>query len=95
MTEALQKMVEAMAVEIDRQVVDLGGRPVGLTLPLVYSHQPIDLEKVARAGLEALDDLPDEIGLALTRLPGDYRPGSHSAHDIWRAKLAEILKDAP
>lgn len=89
MTPELQKMVEAMASEIQRQAVADDGT---LSFPtagelkngLIGFDGQIDLEKVARAGLEAIKDIevPDWI----------------DEGNAWAAPgrfLAEILKETP
>lgn len=60
MTEALKRMVEAMAAEIDRQAAEEGSPyvpPEGTLFEGVRAmvDGSFDLEKVARAGLEAAD----------------------------------------
>lgn len=43
----------------------------------------------ARAAIEAMREPTDLMGGAL---PSDYRPGSHSATQIWRAMIDAALK---
>jgi hypothetical protein len=98
-TEALQKLVEAMATEIAEQAI--------LRIPVREQDgisevdiTSLNLEKVARAGLEAIRFLPDEVKVAggqcepfLTPPGQSFTPGQIVAVSCWRAMLAEILKD--
>ncbi|MFA5567984.1 MAG: hypothetical protein WC972_04975 [Trueperaceae bacterium] len=58
MTPALKAMVEAMAAELERQADKGGSEPHFARLPGLhethYFSGNLDLEKVARAGLEAI-----------------------------------------
>ncbi len=110
MTDALKAIVEAMFAEVARQVdlqkhrsatvsAVLFDKPEYQGVPnpntsVAHISGDIDLEKVARAGLEAIRDheAMDVTGL---HLPPGYQPGSHSARDIWISKVDAILKDTP
>lgn len=92
MTPALKAMVEAMAAEVARQVeagdvaMTLGDRDVPGD-PQWISMEDIDLEKVARAGLEAIQAEPRD-DLALDLFPGLSRKR-------WRGAIDAILKETP
>lgn len=110
MTPALKAMVEAMAAEIVRQksakelipmhsaepsrILDPGAARDG-ELTSIYLMGRFDLEKVARAGLEAITPADRSITMALhnaAKLKSDL----HEAYqDIWAAGVAAILKDQP
>lgn len=72
MTPALKAMVEAMASEIERQTDAAWLGDDGRTLSLSVEGGSFELEKVARAGLEAIpaDELAVAISAALA--PGDF-----------------------
>ena len=44
----------------------------------------------ARAAIEAMREPTDNMG---NGLPADYRPGSHSAKQIWQAMLDKALEE--
>lgn len=94
MTPGLKAMVEAMAAELERQADKGGSEPHFARLPGLhethYFSGNLDLEKVARAGVEAIRDAP-EMDLTGLALPEGYRAGSHSAREIWMAKVDAIL----
>jgi hypothetical protein len=51
---------------------------------------PTDFElNMARAAIQAMREPTDQMGLGLG---SDYRPGSHSARQIWQAMIDEALK---
>jgi hypothetical protein len=89
MTPALQKMVEAMEAEIARQCEEHDLQFEGTT----------DLEKVARAGLEAIKEPGEEVIAVADDADvfwvhvGDKAPGT--PEEVWSAMLAEILKETP
>lgn len=96
MTEALDAMVKAMGAALKAQEVVNGSANFASETGDGAEWRIdgyFDLEKVARAGLEAIREPTDLIGLGIGRLDG-YRPGSHSPHAIWVAMMAEVLKDA-
>ena len=93
MTPALKVMVEAMAAEFERQgevfAYAVGSQPGKMTLDGEF-----DLEKVARAGLEALrepDKLMEEAALAEE---GCGCPCCVSSDD-WEAMIDAILGEKP
>lgn len=100
MTPAMKQIVEAMAAEIVLQTDGDFGHVAGEADAVIFAPRDggsFDLEKVARAGLLAVRDSAamDETGLALRELPGGYRPGSHSAREIWMTKIDAILREQP
>lgn len=46
--------------------------------------------KIARAAIEAMKTPTDDMG---NGLPADYRPGSHSAKQIWQAMIDAALEE--
>ena len=87
MTPALKAMVEAMIAELKRQ-----REAAGMDAPYVEDRGPddviidghIDLEKVARAGLEAIRE-PVPIGLVLAGLEMDDSVG------VWWPRLVDAI----
>jgi hypothetical protein len=108
MTPALKAMVEAMAAELKRQASDDDGAQ---SFPAVGELQDgsllgydgiIDLEKVARAGLEAIREPSEEVSDAGGKaepfmLPeGEkFTPGRIIANTSYRAMIDAILKETP
>jgi hypothetical protein len=102
MTQALQKMVEAMAAEMLRQRDDKAtftvsyssGAPSKMTFA---DREPelIDLEKVARAGLEAIMEPGDDVISAGDDQDGPTYEETAPARAHWKAMLSEILKETP
>jgi hypothetical protein len=50
--------------------------------------QDQEIDRVAKMVLEAIRDVPDELG---NHLPLDYKPGSHSARDIWESIIDSAI----
>lgn len=96
MTEALQKMVEAMAREFRNQaqnsdVRDYADPPDG-PYPLSYYciEGIFDLEKVARAGLGAIREPTSEM-----IYEAHYSALGEDGAGVWRDMVDELLKELP
>lgn len=87
MTPALKAMVEAMAAEIVAQECRLVLQPDGVTLDSGYDGAQFDLEKVARAGLEAIKALEGD-ALVDIILAGAEMDDSVS---IWFPRLIDAI----
>lgn len=103
MTPALKAMVEAMGREFLRQTEESEEAPVcqfeahALRVTDVYGGQ-FDLEKVARAGLEAVKPAPTEVLRAVFAPSG--APGADLAqHEAiardWNTSIGAILGEKP
>lgn len=98
MTPALKAMVEAMAAEFERQgevfaYAANGSQPGKMTLDGQF-----DLEKVARAGLEAVKPAPTEVLRAVFAPSG--APGADLAQQEaiardWNTSIDAILGEKP
>jgi hypothetical protein len=96
MTDALKRMVEAMHAEFTRQNGGAGATENGFVERVIRPEADggttldgsFDLEKVARAGLEAVK-APDEDVSAAGRA---WIRSGFSAEDVFGLMIAEILK---
>jgi hypothetical protein len=107
MTPALKAMVEAMAAEFERQENEAApqDRVVwseladdGKTMSFGVEGGCIDLEKVARAGLEAVKPAPTEVLRAVFAPSG--APGADLAQQEaiardWNTSIGAILGEKP
>lgn len=100
MTPALKAMVEAMAAELERQADKGGSEPHFARLPGLhethYFSGNLDLEKVARAGLEAIRAPSMELGLAGAgpvneHMRGKVKADDFAAKDAWSTMIDAIL----
>jgi hypothetical protein len=78
----MSEMVERMAKALEPKCRAFGGGD----LPMQVARE------FARTLLEAMREPTDLMGLGL---PKDYKPGSHSATEIWRAMIDAALKPDP
>lgn len=53
-----------------------------------HAYDPAPYNHKARAAIEAMREPTDLMGLGL---PSDYKPGSHSAAQIWRTMIDAAL----
>lgn len=88
MTVALKAMVEAMAAEIERQREGdhFVRRADGVSVSL---DGEVDLEKVARAGLEAIRRPDLRLRMSTVERMSD------SLNEVWPMVIDEILKETP
>lgn len=84
MSEMIERVARAMLAD------ELKGNPYGSSVDSVWDAEKEIWLSNARAGIAEMHELTDLMGLGL---PADYKPGSHSAGDIWRSLIDAALKD--
>lgn len=92
MTPALKAMVEAMAAELRRQDVLFApdGEPE-IARTMITTGDSINLEKVARAGLAVIRELPDDLRTEANEACEDIPMGAL----VWTHVVDAILKETP
>lgn len=90
-----ESMVERVARAI-QTVRERDGGPAYDAFDGIYDRRTADrlresLNEEARAAIEAMREPTDLMGLGL---PSDYKPGSHSATQIWRSMIDAALAPA-
>lgn len=88
----MSEMIERVARAMLADELKNDGDPfnLGETVDSVWDGEADIWLRYARAAIAEMRELTDLMGLGL---PADYRPGSHSAGDIWRSLIDAALKD--